>query len=108
MKIPKNAFVSSSCNFYRSTRSNIDFKGSEGAELKLEHDEIKRNERGGVETDQFVDFKLECFTIRKNTSFYSTFGRNRLIETINGYDETVHRGPFQICRIRRIADGGSR
>ena len=28
-------------------------------------------------------------------SFYSTFGRNRLIETIDGYDETVHDGPFQ-------------
>ena len=48
MKIPKNAFASSSCNFYRSTRPNLDFKGSGGAELKLEHDEIKRNERGGV------------------------------------------------------------
>ena len=39
---------------------------------------------------------------------YTTFGRNRPIETIDGYDETVHRGPFRICRISRIADGRSR
>ena len=25
---------------------------------------------------------------------------------INGYNETVHRGPFQLYRIRWIADGG--
>ena len=48
MKIPRNVFVSSSCNFYQSTWPNLDFKGSRGVELKLEHDEIKRNERGGV------------------------------------------------------------
>ena len=28
-------------------------------------------------------------------SFYRAFGRNRPIETIDGYDGTVHRGPFQ-------------
>ena len=40
------------------------------------------------------DFQLEWFTIRKNPLFYRAFGRNRPIETIDGYDETVHRGPF--------------
>ena len=40
-------------------------------------------------------------------SFYRVFGRNRPIETIDGYDEMVHRGPFQIYRNRRIFDGGS-
>ena len=27
---------------------NLDFKGSVGAEMSVEHDEIERNERGGV------------------------------------------------------------
>ena len=31
-------------------------------------------------------------------SFYSTFGRNRPIVSIDDYDRTVHRGPFQTCR----------
>ena len=34
----------------------------------------------------------------KNTSFYSTFGRNCPIEMIDDYDETVHRGTFQLSR----------
>ena len=33
------------------------------------------------------------------------FGRNRPIVSIDGYDETVHRGPFQLIRDRRIEDG---
>ena len=41
-----------------------------------------------------LDFKLKCITNQKNISFYRVFGRNRPIETIDGYDETVHRGPF--------------
>ena len=35
-------------------------------------------------------------------SFYRVFGRNRPIETIDGYDGTVHRGPFRLGRSRRI------
>ena len=34
------------------------------------------------------------------------FGRNRPIVSIDGYDETVHRGPFQISRGRRIVMDG--
>ena len=34
------------------------------------------------------------------------FGRNRPIETIDGYDGTVHRGPFQKSRSRPIAMNG--
>ena len=41
----------------------------------------------------------------KNKPFYSNFGRNRPIVSIDGYDETVHHGPFQLCRDRRIEDG---
>ena len=106
MKIPKNAFVSSSCNFYRSTWPNLNLKCSRGAELSVEHDGIERNERGGVYTDQFVDFQLECFRIQKNTSFNRDFGCNRLIETIDDYDGTVHGGPFQLSRSRPMSIDG--
>ena len=98
--------MSSRVDFYRSTRPNLDFKGFGGAELKLEHDEIKRNERGGVYTNQFLDFQLECSRIWKNTSFYSDFGRNYSIEMIYGYDGMVHRGPFQLNRSRPISIDG--
>ena len=40
-------------------------------------------------------------------SFYRVFGHNRPIKMIDGYDETVHRGPFRTYRKRRIFDGGS-
>ena len=46
----------------------------------------------------WIDFYLECFRKRKNISIYISFGRNRPIKTINGYDETVHGGPFQLSR----------
>ena len=32
--------------------------------------------------------------------------RNRPIKTIDGYDETVHDGPFQLSRDRRITIDG--
>ena len=42
----------------------------------------------------------------KNTSFYKTKFRNRPIVSIDGYDGTVHRGPFQKYRSRPIAMDG--
>ena len=45
-------------------------------------------------------------TSTKNTSIYTKFGRNHPIVSIDGYDETVHRGPFQISRGRRIMMDG--
>ena len=45
-------------------------------------------------------------TIVKNTSFYSDFGRNRPIVSIDGYDETVHRGLFRLSRGRPILING--
>ena len=42
----------------------------------------------------------------RRTLFYSTFGRNRSIETIDGYDGTVHHGAFQLSRSRPIVMGG--
>ena len=43
----------------------------------------------------------------KNKSFYRAFDCNRLIETIDGYDGTVHRGPFRVSRGRPILINGS-
>ena len=34
----------------------------------------------------------------KNILFYRAFGRNRPIISIDGYDGTVHRGPFRLSR----------
>ena len=42
----------------------------------------------------------------KNTSFYSNFGRNHPIVSIDGYDGTVHRGPFRLSRGRQILMNG--
>ena len=53
------------------------------------------------------EFLLECLQKMKNTSFYSHFGRNHLIVSIDGYDGTVHRGPFRLSRGRQILMNGS-
>ena len=42
----------------------------------------------------------------KNTSIYIDFGRNRQIETIDGYDGMVHRGLFQLSYRRWILMDG--
>ena len=42
----------------------------------------------------------------KNKPFYSNFGRNRPIVSIDGYDETVHRGPCQLSHGRMIVMDG--
>ena len=66
-----------------------------------------RETRGEVSRQiNCFDFQLEWFTIRKNTSFYRNFGCNRPIQTIDGYDETVHCGPFQKYRGRWISIDG--
>ena len=52
-----------------------------------------------------IEIQLECLQMSKNKSFYSNFGRNRPIVSIDGYDETAHRGPFQLSHDRRIEDG---
>ena len=54
----------------------------------------------------WIDFYLECITNRKNISFYRVFGRNRLIEMIDGYNETLHRGQFRLYCSRRIVMEG--
>ena len=45
-------------------------------------------------------------TFVKNRAFYRAKFRNRLIVSIDGYDETVHRGPFQLSHDRRIVMDG--
>ena len=66
-----------------------------------------RDSRGEVSKQiNCFDFQLECLQSSKNRSFYNIFGCNRPIILINGYDETVHRGPFQISRGRRIPIDG--
>ena len=54
---------------------------------------------------QLDEILLECLQRTKNTSFYSVFGHNRPIVSIDGYDETVHRRPFQLSHDRWICDG---
>ena len=54
-----------------------------------------RDSRGEVSKQiKFLDFQLECLQSSKNISLYRIFDRNRPIETIDGYHETVHDGPF--------------
>ena len=68
-----------------------------------------RETRGMVSRQiNLIEIQLECLQMSKNISLYRAFDRNRPIERIDGYDETVHPGPFRICRIRRIVDGWSR
>ena len=45
-------------------------------------------------------------TSTKNNSIYTKFGHNRPIISIDGYDETVHDGPFRLSRGRRIVMDG--
>ena len=63
-----------------------------------------RDSRGEVSRQ----IKLECLQSSKNISLYSLIGHNRPIFLIDGYDKTVHRGPFQLSRDRWIWDGRSR
>ena len=75
------------------------------AELREEEEELERNERIGVYTSQFDWNLTRMHTSTKNTSIYTKFGRNRPIVSIDGYDETVHDGPFQLSPNRQIEDG---
>ena len=66
-----------------------------------------RDSRGEVSKQiKLLDFQLECIQITKNMSFYRAFDRNRPIETVDGYDGTVHHGPFQISHGRPILING--
>ena len=62
--------------------------------MREEEDGIKRLEGEVSKWINCFDFQLECLQSPKNISLYRVFYRNRPIETIDGYDETVHDGPF--------------
>ena len=51
-------------------------------------------------------FQLRCLQTMKNNPFYRASFRNRPIVSIDGYDGTVHRGPFQTYRSRLIVMDG--
>ena len=76
------------------------------AELKEEEEELERNEWGRCLDSQLGWISLECLRTTKNKSIYRAFDRNRPIKTIDGYDETVHHGPLQLSRDRRIVIDG--
>ena len=65
-----------------------------------------RETRGMVSRQlNLIEIQLECLQTMKNILFYRAFGCNRPIVSIDGYDGTVHRGPFRLSRDRRICDG---
>ena len=54
----------------------------------------------------WIEISTRMLRILKNTSFYRLFMRNRLIVSIDGYDGTVHRRPFQLSRNRPMSIDG--
>ena len=54
----------------------------------------------------WIEISTRMLRIVKNTSFYRLFGRNRLIETIDGYDETSTMDRFRKCHDRPIVMDG--
>ena len=66
---------------------------------------MESRETRGMVSRQFnlIEIQLECLQMSKNKPFYINFGRNRPIASIDGYDEMVHRGPFQLSPSRSSA-----
>ena len=77
------------------------------AELKEEEEELKRNERERCLDSQLLEISTRMLTFVKNMAFYRKFGRNRLIVSIDGYDETSTMDRFKKYRGRRIWINGS-
>ena len=69
---------------------------------------MESRETRGMVSRQFnlIEIQLECLQMSKNKSFYSNFGRNRPIVSIDGYNESVHCRPFQLSHDRRIVMDG--
>ena len=66
----------------------------------------RETRKRGVLTVHWIESQTRMLKNVKNTSIYRAFDRNRPIKMIDGYDETVHRGPFQLSRDRRIVIDG--
>ena len=54
----------------------------------------------------FLEISTRMLTFVMNISLYRAFALNRPIKTIDGYDETVHRGLFRLSRDRQIVMDG--
>ena len=54
----------------------------------------------------WIEISTRMLRIVMNTSFYRLFGRNRSIETIDGYDETSTMDHFRKCHDRPIVMDG--
>ena len=76
------------------------------AELREEEEELERNKWERCLDSQFHWNLTRIHRTVKNNSIYTKFGRNRPIVLIDGYDETVHDGPFRLSRGRRIVMDG--
>ena len=63
---------------------------------------MESRETRGMVSRQFnlIEIQLECLKMSKNP--FGNFGRNRLIVSIDGYDETSTMDPFGKYRGRRI------
>ena len=69
---------------------------------------MESREMRGMVPRQFnlIEIQLKSLKMSKNKSFDSNFGRNRPIVSIDGYDETVHRGPLQLSPSHPISIDG--
>ena len=54
----------------------------------------------------WIEISTRMLRTSEEHSIYTKFGHNYLIETIDGYDGTVHRGPFRLSRGRSIPMNG--
>ena len=96
---------SSSVDFFLFDRWNLDHKHSSDAEMSVEEIRIKIFKRFGIYRIQFTRIALEYFTILKNISIYSQFGRNRPMKRIYGSDEMHQYESLSLSRGRWIAIG---
>ena len=54
----------------------------------------------------WIEISTRLLRTSEEHSIYTKFGRNRLMKMIDGYDGTVHRGPFHLSRGRPIPVNG--
>ena len=54
----------------------------------------------------WIEISTRMLRTLEEHSIYTKFGRNCPIETIDGYDRTVHRGPFHLSHGRPIPMNG--
>ena len=69
---------------------------------------IESREMSGIVSRQFnlIEIQLEYIQRRRTSLFKGNLGVTVRSFQIDGYDETVHRGPFRLSRDRRIMMDG--